>query len=192
VTAGATQGPGRVLDRRLRRDARAEVEWYFQLAETEMSPPSNFGAMVASVSPGGTWRTPEDQAEAATAHRRIRRWLYAMPNHEAGVLQAAYELRPWPRAVRARFGDLAGIAVRLMSALGDWPEDRRLQEVMDAGRARELSLCCADPAGGAFFVKGLKASAQTRLDTALASYIGVRGTGLCVVANRGWRGRRSP
>jgi hypothetical protein len=75
-----------------------EVEWYFQLAETEMSEPSNFGRMLASVSREGCRRTPQDQAEAATAHRRILDWLRAMPNNEAGVLQAGYEPRDWPRA----------------------------------------------------------------------------------------------
>ena len=61
---------GRVLDARLRQDALTEVEWYFQLAEAEMSAPSNFGRMLASVSSDGYWRTPEDHAEAATAYRR--------------------------------------------------------------------------------------------------------------------------
>ena len=135
----------RVLDARLREDALTEIEWYFQLAETEMSAPSNFGRMLASVSPDGYWRTPEDQAEAASAHRRVRGWLLAMPNNEAGVLQAAYDPRDWPRAVRVRFRDLAGIAVRLTCALDDWPEDRRLHELMDAERARQLAERCDDP-----------------------------------------------
>ena len=180
---------GRVIDARLREDALTEVEWYFQLAEAEMSAPSNFGRMLASVSSDGYWRTPEDHAEAATAHRRIRVWLCAMPNNEAGVLQAAYEPREWPRAVRVQFGDLAGIAVRLTCALDDWPEDRRLQELMDETRARELATRCVDREVEAVFLKRLQARATARLDFAVASYLRVRGISRCVVNNRGWHAR---
>jgi len=180
---------GRVLDARLRQDALTEVEWYFQLAEAEMSAPSNFGRMLASVSTEGYWRTPEDHAEAATAYRRIRRWLYAMSNNEAGVLQAAYEPREWPRAVLVHFGDLTGIAVRLTCTIDEWPEDRRLQELMDHTRARELATRCADREGEVMFLERLHARAAARLDFAVASYLRVRGIARCVVNNRGWRGR---
>jgi hypothetical protein len=177
---------GHVVDPRLRRDGVAEVEWYFQCAEAEMCAPSNFGRVLASVGPDGSRRTSEDQADAARAHRHIRRRLYAMPNNEAGVLQVAYEPRHWPRAVRARFGDLGGIAVRMMSALDDWPEDRSLQALMDEARARDLNVRCGRPAKEGTFLERLKLQAQARLDTALVAYLEVRGTGPSVIPPRAW------
>ncbi len=176
----------RVMDLRVRHDALLEIEWFFQLAETEMSGPSNFGRMLASVSPEGRWRTPEDQAEAARAHHRILEWLRAMPNNEAGVLQTAYEPRKWPTVIGARFRHLTGIAVRLTCALDDWPEDRRLQEVMDEQKARELAERCSNPERWADFLDRLQRRAEARLETAVNAYVGVRGTGRSVIAGSRW------
>jgi hypothetical protein len=189
VTRSVLAGRGRVLDLHLRHEALAELEWYFQVAETEMSAPSNFGRMLASVSPEGYRRTPEDQVEAASAHRRIREWLHAMPNNEAGVLQAAYELRDWPRALRVRFGPLTGIAVRLLSASSEWPEDRRLQAAMDKARARDLAVRCGEPAREAIFLDRLRRRAEARLETAVSLYLRVRGSGRSVVPGCLWGAR---
>ena len=170
-----------------RSTALAEVEWYFQLAETEMGAPSNFGRVLASVGPDGHWRTPEDQAEAVTAYRRIRTWLYAMPNSEAGVLQAAYEPKPWPAALRERFGDLTGIAVRLTCPLKDWPEDRRLQELMDKARARALDGRCRCPDKEWEFLERLEDRARARFETALAAYLRVRRAARPVLPPHAWK-----
>jgi hypothetical protein len=186
---GTEARPDHVIDLRLRRDARAELEWYFQLAETEMSAPSNFGRMLASVGPRGYWRTPEDQAEAAIAHRRVLGWLRAMPNNEAGVLQAAYEPRDWPRAVRIRFGHLSGIAVRLTCSLDAWPEDRRLQEAMDKARAQDLAAMCTHPQEQASFLDRLRAQAEERFERAVAAYLRARGTGRAVIPSHAWGAR---
>jgi hypothetical protein len=186
MRAHAAAAPGRVIDGRLRHDALLEIEWFFGLAETEMSAPSNFGRMLASVSPEGRWRTPEDQAEAACAHHRILDWLRAMPNNEAGVLQAAYEPRRWPTIVQARFRHLTGIAVRLTCALDDWPEDRRLQELMDEQKAHELAKRCSNPERRVDFLNRLQRRAEARLETALNAYLRVRGTRRSVIAGRDW------
>jgi len=174
-----------VTDLRLRCDVRAELEWFFDVAEMELAAPSNFGRMLASVSPEGYSRTPEDQVDAAIAHRRILGWLRAMPNHEAGGLQVAYESRDWPRAVRKRFGQLAGIAVRLTSSVDTWPEDRRLQEAVDRVRAQDLAAKCTS-GGHAKFLRELRERAEDRLERAIAAYVAVRGTGRAVIPENAW------
>jgi hypothetical protein len=143
----------------------AELNGFFSVAESEM----------------GHWRTPEDHADAALAHRRILGWLRAMPNNEAGVLQATYESRDWPRAVRAEFGRLTGVAVRLTCSLEEWPEDRRSQEAMDMAKARDLEARCAARRTEARVLESLRRRAERRLAEALGVYLEVRGTGPRVV-----------
>lgn len=175
----------RVTDLRLRRDARAELEWFFEVAETELEAPSNFGRMLASVSPEGYSRTPEDQLEAAVAHGTILRWLRAMPNNEAGVLQVAYEPCLLPRVVRKRFGRLAGVAVRLTCRLDEWPEERRLQEEMDRAKAEKLALKCTS-GKHAKFLRRLEERAKERFERALAAYVAVRGARSAGIPERAW------
>lgn len=176
-----------VLDSRVEADASLEVAWYFQLAEAEMSCPSNFGRMLSSIAPDGRWRTPEDQADAAGAHARIRRWLYAMPNHEAGVLQVAFEPRDLPRPVTVRFGALAAVAVRLTCTLTEWPEDREAQRRLDCVRASALAERCRQGLAERAYLERLEARAKARLDKALGEYVRVRGKGRCVLPPRARR-----
>src|ERR1019366_6706158 len=86
--------------------------------------------------------TPEDFVEAAHAERLIRGWLRAIPSSEAGVLQAAYETRSWPRRLRDELGTLTGIVVRLACALDPWPEDRQSRELVEMVRAGWLESEC--------------------------------------------------
>jgi hypothetical protein len=158
-----------------------ELHWFFNVAESEMGLESNFGRLLSSVSSEGYWRTPEDHADAAHAQRRILGWLRAMPNHEAGVLQTAYEPRDWPRAVRAEFGRLTGVAVRLTCTLEEWPEDRTSQEAMDMSKARDLEAKCMDRRAEARFLEKLRQKADLRLAGACGSYLKMRGTGPCFV-----------
>jgi hypothetical protein len=158
-----------------------ELQWFFTVAESEMGLESNFGRLLSSVSTEGHWRTPEDHAEAAHAHRRILGWLRTIANNQAGVLQTAYEPREWPRAVRAEFGRLTGVAVRLTCSLEEWPEDRTDQEAMDMARARDLEAKCMDRRAEARFLERLRRRADLRLAGACRSYLNVRGTGPCVV-----------
>jgi hypothetical protein len=158
-----------------------ELHWFFNVADSEIGLQSNFGRLLSSVSAEGRWRTPEDHAEAAHAHQRILGWLRAMPNNEAGVLQAAYEPRDWPRSVRAEFGRLTGVAVRLMSSLEEWPEDRSSQEEMDMAKARDLDANCLARRTEAPFLESLRKRADLRLARALAVYLKVRGAGPSIV-----------
>jgi hypothetical protein len=104
-----------------------------------------------------------------------------MPDSDAGVLQAAYEPRDWPRGVRARFGRLTGIAVRLTCSLDTWPEDRRDQEVMEMARARELDAKCVADVVKVKFLTALQAQAEERFAKALRAYLDVRDGSPCVV-----------
>jgi hypothetical protein len=158
-----------------------ELYWFFNLAESEMGPESNFDRLLSAVSAERQWHTTEDQAEATHAHRRILGWLRAMPNHQAGVLQATYEPRDWPLAVRAEFGRLSGVAVRLTCPRDEWPEDRRSQEAMDMTRARDLEARCIGQGTDVMFLERLRKEADLRLEGAFGAYLKVRGTGPCIV-----------
>lgn len=159
-----------------------ELEFFFNGAEGQMGDESNFGRLFSSVSNSGEWRTPEDYVEVARTYYRIRGWLRAMPDSDAGVLQAAYEPRPWPRRVRQEFGLLTGIAVRLTCDPETWPEKRELQLAEDTENAEILDAICVDrgPKDLAF-LQDLRRSAEARLATAIQRYLEVRGSGPCIV-----------
>jgi len=159
-----------------------ELEWFFNGAEGEMGNDSNFGRMFSSVRDNGEWRTPEDHAEAAHAYYRIRGWLRAMPDSDAGVLQAAYEPRSWPRRVRQEFGLLTGIAVRLTCDPETWPEQRELQLAEDAENAEILDEVCTDRGPkDLVLLQDLRRMAEARLATAVQRYVEVRDSGPCIV-----------
>jgi hypothetical protein len=109
-------------------------------------------------------------------------WLRAMPDSDAGVLQAAYEPRPWPRRVRQEFKWLTGIAVRLTTDPATWPEKRELQLAEDAENAKILDEVCADrgPKQVAL-LQDLRRLAEARLAGAVRRYVEVRGPGPCIV-----------
>ncbi len=166
--------------------ADAELEWFFNLAGSDMGDVSNFGRLLPPVDEEGERRTIEDHAEAAHSYRVIRGWLRAIPDSDAGVLQAAYEPRCWPRAVRNEFGLLSGIAVRLMAAPDEWPEDRRSQQAMDSENARELEdMCMNRGPKEESTMQRLRLEAQGRFARSAAAYEKVRGCGPSVVSRFG-------
>jgi hypothetical protein len=119
-----------------------ELEWFFNLSEGDMGLRSNFVSALGSRHSGGDGPTPEEAATAAHRHRRIRSWLLAIPDRHAGVLQAAYEVRPWPSVLDNELGRLTGIVVRLACALDAWPADRATQELVELARAGWLAADC--------------------------------------------------
>jgi len=78
-----------------------ELHWFFNLAESEMGPESNFGRLLSPVSAEGHWRTPEDHAEATHAYRRRAEALGAPAplGHEGFALPP-----PSPEEVRQTLG----------------------------------------------------------------------------------------
>jgi hypothetical protein len=182
----ACQAVVRVAKLRASPVADAELEWFFNLADSDMGDVSNFGRLLPPVDEEGERRTMEDHAEAAHAYRVIRGWLRAIPDSDAGVLQTAYEPRCWPRAVRNELGLLSGIAVRLMVTPDEWPEDRRSQHAMDSENARELADMCVNRGPKEEkTLQRLRFEAQGRFARSVAAYEKVRGGGRSVVSRFG-------
>jgi hypothetical protein len=152
----------------------AELEWFFNLAECEMGVGSNFLPLLECGGEPVDWTTPEDRLEAAHAWRLIRGWLRTMPDSDAGVLQAAYETRLWPRTLRDELGTLTGIVVRLACATDPWPQDRESQQLIEMARAGWLAGECRDR-GKYGPVSRLRGEAKVRLARALHVYRCVRG-----------------
>ena len=141
---------------------------------------SNFERSLGVKGGRGQGGRPDDFVEAAHAYRLIRGWLRAMPGSEAGVLQAAFEPRPWPRRLWDELGALTGVVVRLACALNPWPEDRRSQELVEMVRAGWLeSEHEKHGAEGAWTT--LRREGEVRLARATRAYGSVRGIRPCVV-----------
>jgi hypothetical protein len=114
-----------------------ELDWFFNQAESDMGASSNYQQALRIESPSAR-RTAEDYVEASAKYRRIRRWLKAIDDYQAGVLQAAYELRDWPVALFDELGRLTGIVVKLACSLDGPHGDRRFRQLVEMGRARWL------------------------------------------------------
>jgi hypothetical protein len=125
--------------------------------------------------------TPEDAAEASHAQRTIRRWLLAIPNADAGVLQAAYEQRDWPGSLVDELGRITGVVVRLACALDRWPADPAAQRVVETARARWLESYYSRGRGRGFeTLLNLRREAEMRFAKAHHAYAVVRGNGPCL------------
>jgi hypothetical protein len=159
-----------------------ELEWFFNRAECDMGLRSTFEATLGARCPRPGAPTPEETVEAARAYRTIRRWLLAIDDRDAGVLQAAYEVRPWPLHLYDELGRLTGVVVRLACALGTWPEDRRAQQAMEMARAEVLAAECFQCRGTSFSpIVRLRREAEKRFARASHAYAVVRGKGPCAV-----------
>ena len=155
-----------------------ELEWFFNRVECDMGIRSNFQR---SVGRPGDEPSPESAAEAAHSYRLIRRWLLSIPDAHAGVLQAAYVIRPWPPRLYDDLGRLTGIVVRLACALDPWPADTRSREVIEAARAEWLAIECERCRGFVFSpVVRLRRDAEKRFALARHAYAGARGNGPAV------------
>jgi hypothetical protein len=158
----------------------AELVWFFNRFEPDMGISSNFhAALLAGLHAPRV--TPEEAAEASHAHRRIRRWLGAIPDSDAGVLQAAYVQRDWPAPLCDELGRITGVVVRLACALGPWPDDPRTQCVIELGRAHWLVSQLTSGVGrSAATLVRLRREAEVRFARAHHAYAVVRGPGPCL------------
>jgi hypothetical protein len=150
-----------------------ELDWFFNRAECDMGVPSNFDRALGPRSTSIP-RTPEDAAEAAHRYRRIRTWLKAMADTDAGVLQAAYELRDWPVSLFDELGRLTGIVVRMACALDGMYGDRDAQRLIEMARARWL-VSSGTPLAENVSLARLRREAEIRFVRALRAYGSVRG-----------------
>jgi len=162
-----------------------ELEWFFNRAECDMGLRSTFEATLGPRCPRQGAPSPEETVEAAHAYRTIRGWLRAIDDRDAGVLQAAYDVRPWPVHLYDDLGRLTGIVVRLACAVGRWPEERRAQQAMEMARAEVLAHECFQCRGTSFRpLARLRREAEKRFARASHAYAVVRGEGPCAV--RAW------
>ena len=145
-----------------------ELDWFHNRSESDMGVSSNFEHMLGAKSTAPR-RTPEDAAEAAHRYRCIRRRLTSMADADAGVLQAAYELREWPITLFDEFGRLTGIVVKLACALDLAHADRRQQQLIESARAEWLVVSCAPLRGDPSLAK-LRREAGLRFARALHVY----------------------
>jgi hypothetical protein len=158
----------------------AELDWFFNRVDPDMGVYSNFhAALLAGLHAPRV--TPEDAAEASHAHRRIRGWLCAIPDSDAGVLQAAYLQRDWPASLWDELGRITGVVVRLACALDPWPDDPKAQALIELGRAHWLASHLANGVGrSAATLVRLRREAEVRFARAHHAYTVVRGNGPCL------------
>jgi hypothetical protein len=153
-----------------------EVDWFFATADLPAGFVSNFEAMVsAKVSRGPRPCSDdglEERLDAIGLKRTILACLRRMPDHDAGVLQAAYEPRPWPRGLRRELGALTGLVVRLAAATGEWPADRDRQCAREMEVAAKLE--AARIVHGRAAYRRFWTSARSMLTEALFRYEEVR------------------
>jgi hypothetical protein len=159
-----------------------ELEWIFNRAEAAMGLRSTFGGMLGASCPAAPEPSPESNVAAAHAYRTIRGWLGAMDGRDAGVLQAAYEARPWPSDLYDDLGRLTGVVVRLACDPVSWPADRRAQEILEMARAEALVRECVEWRGlSTSPLVTLRRKAEERFTRAHLAYARVRGDVRCVV-----------
>jgi len=98
----------------------------------------------------------------------------AMADSDAGVLQAAYELRSWPVALFDELGRLTGIAVKMACALDLAHAERRTQGLIEMARAEWL-LSSGTPIRQNASLARLRREAEIRFVRAQHAYRVVRG-----------------
>ena len=158
-----------------------ELDWFFNRAECDMGVRSNFHAVLSGQLAPSEGVTPEDAAEASHAQRRIRGWLLAIPNADAGVLQAAYEQRDWPGSLVDELGRITGVVVRIACALDPWPAEQAAQRMVEPARAHWLDSHCSKGRGRGFeTLLRLRREGEVRFAKAHHAYAVVRGHGPCL------------
>jgi hypothetical protein len=159
-----------------------ELVWFFNRAECDMGLRSNFLPCLWKRHLTKKVLGPEEALAAAHAYRRIRGWLRAIPDSDAGVLQAAYEIRRWPRALYDELDRLTGVVVRLACALDRWPDDRRSLELVEMARADWLAADCGPFRRYGFGpLARLRREGEKRFKRAHGAFRAARGRGRCLV-----------
>jgi len=150
----------------------AELDWFFNQAECDMGASSNFDLVRGAMSTAPRI-TPEDAVEAAHLYRRVLTWLRTIADSDAGVLQAAYELRDWPVALFDELGRLTGIVVKLACALDGVYANRDVQQRIEAARAEWL-VSSGAPLRRSASLAPLRRAAEVRFCRAHRAYEAVR------------------
>lgn len=168
---GATKTPGHAVVLRPLGTIAAELGWFFAVDDGRRTRPYFDQASARQLA---AWlRVPEHDARQEPMHRRIRRWVVAVDDPDAGVLQAAYAPRAWPAALRDELGKYTGIVVRLASAM-EWPGETWAQDLLEIRVACRLDAALV--AGGPEVFAVFRTAAVGLLSHALAAYVAVRGS----------------
>lgn len=147
-----------------------ELQWFFTMAESDMGSRSNFGPAIGQPHDD----SPESRAQAARAHRTILEWLRQIGDPHAGVLQMAYQARPWPLPLREALGRVTGVVVHLGSAeAGPLPDDDAGRDELDLLTARRFAEALAR--GERASLAPLELRARVLLRAAVLAYEQARG-----------------
>jgi len=147
-----------------------ELEWFFSVDDGRRVKPYFDKASARHL--GVVLGVPVHAVSQERVHRRIRRWLLAISEHDVAVLQAAYGPRAWPPALHRELGKLTGVVVRLASAM-EWPGETWEQDLLEMRVATRLDVALAT--GGREVFAVFRTAAAGLLNQALAAYLGVRG-----------------
>lgn len=147
-----------------------ELGWFFSVDDGRRERPYFDRASARHLA--GLLGVPVYAVSQERFHRRIRRWLVGIDDHDAGVLQAAFAPRAWPPALRRELGRLTGIVVRLASAM-EWPIETWEQDLLEIRVAARLDVALAT--GGREVFAVFRTAATRLLSQALAAYIAARG-----------------
>jgi hypothetical protein len=151
-----------------------ELGWFFSVDDGRRVRPQLNKASESQLA--ALLRVPKEvlasQSGQERVHRRIRRWLVAIREHDIAVLQAAYGPRAWPRALCRELGVFTGIVVRLASAV-EWPSETWEQDKLEIRVATRLDAAFAK--GGPEVFAVFRTAAAHLLNHALGAYVAVRG-----------------
>jgi hypothetical protein len=146
-----------------------ELGWFFSVDDGRRVRPYFDRASARHLA--GVLRVPEQDVCQERVHRRIRRWLLAIREHDVAVLQAAYGPRAWPPELRRELGRFTGIVVRLASAM-EWPRETWEQDLLEIRVATRLEAVLA--ARGREGLAVFRNAAMRLLSHARATYIAAR------------------
>lgn len=147
-----------------------ELGWFFSVDDGRRERPYFDRASARHLA--GLLGVPVYAVSQERFHRRIRRWLVGIDDHDAGVLQAAYGPRAWPPGLRGELGRFTGIVVRLASAM-EWPGETWEQDLLEIRVATRLDVARATGGRGVFAV--FRSAAAGLLNQAIEAYLAVRG-----------------
>ncbi len=155
--------------------ADEELEWFFSVEGVELEQRSNFMDSLVPVQ----HRADAEPSDEAGVYRVIFGHLGEVGDPDAGVLEAAYAPREWPKSLQSELRRLTGIVVRLAVAEIGMPETVAETEVLEHRLAARLAdaLKRLGPKG----VERFRGKAQAHFDRAYSAYQHERGKGPSLV-----------
>jgi hypothetical protein len=154
-----------------------ELDWFFTEAEPDVGVRSNY--MDSLVPAQHRADTEEARFVAARRYRVVLERLRTIGDPDAGVLEAAYAVRPWPVSLREALGRSTGVAVRLRVAERGMPADDAELDRLERQTAERLNEMVED--FGPAALETLRAKAAAHFRRAYRAYRAERAHGETVV-----------